>query len=74
MIISPPERPSTSFPVLNVYSFKASQIFNKRVLGEQQVKFETMNYPKANYLNPSLSIMLPIFAIHGNHDDIVGLD
>ena len=38
------------------------------------MKFDTFQYPGANYLNPSLSIRLPIFSIHGNHDDPSGLD
>ena len=38
------------------------------------MQFKTIGYPQANYLNPSLSIALPIFAIHGNHDDAEGLD
>ena len=38
------------------------------------MNFETFQYNKANYLNPSLAIKLPIFSIHGNHDDPTGLD
>ncbi|CDW75302.1 dna repair exonuclease [Stylonychia lemnae] len=54
--------------------YRTSKIFNKYVLGKQQVKFETYQYNRANYLNQSLSIKLPIFSIHGNHDDPSGLE
>lgn len=56
--------------------FKASQILNRNVFGTQNVlpNFETQNYPNANYLSGHHSIKLPIFSIHGNHDDPVGLE
>ena len=31
-------------------------------------------FKNANFLNPSLKIRLPIFSIHGNHDDPIGLE
>jgi DNA repair exonuclease SbcCD nuclease subunit len=58
-------------------SYKASKIFNKQVFGQPRIperKFSTYQYARANYLSPSLSIKLPIFSIHGNHDDPTGLD
>ncbi len=36
--------------------------------------FNTLWFEKANFMNSSLGIRLPIFSIHGNHDDPVGLD
>jgi double-strand break repair protein MRE11 len=36
--------------------------------------FKTLWFEKANFMNSSLGIRLPIFSIHGNHDDPVGLD
>ena len=36
--------------------------------------FKTLWFEKANFMNNSLGIRLPIFSIHGNHDDPVGLD
>ncbi len=33
-----------------------------------------MEFPKANFYNPALSIKLPIFGIHGNHDDPSGVE
>lgn len=31
-------------------------------------------FKDVNFLNPSFNIRLPIFSIHGNHDDPVGLE
>jgi double-strand break repair protein MRE11 len=36
-------------------------------------RFQTYNFPKANYLSNKHKIRLPVFAIHGNHDDPIGL-
>jgi double-strand break repair protein MRE11 len=38
------------------------------------VRYHTYEYKKANYLNDNLSIKLPIFIIHGNHDDPCGFE
>jgi len=38
------------------------------------MEFTTLNYPQANYLSSNHKIKMPIFSIHGNHDDVVGLD
>jgi double-strand break repair protein MRE11 len=55
--------------------FKASKIFNEHVFGQScQMEFTTINYPQANYLSSNHKIKMPIFSIHGNHDDVVGLD
>ena len=34
----------------------------------------TYQYKEANYMNENLSVKLPIFIIHGNHDDPSGLE
>lgn len=49
------------------------QMINHHVFGEQHIKFKTKNY-QANYMDDSVSIKLPIFIIHGNHDDPCGLE
>ena len=70
--------------------YKCSKIFNKHVFGDAAVnasplgntqmsqgprqKFQTYNFPKANYLSNKHKIKLPVFSIHGNHDDPVGLE
>ncbi|GMH38267.1 hypothetical protein BSKO_06151 [Bryopsis sp. KO-2023] len=54
-------------------------IFAKHCLGNQPVKFQVLSDPwvnfeksAANYENPNLNIGLPVFTIHGNHDDPSG--
>ena len=54
--------------------FKCNELLNEHVFGEQNITFETYEYKKANYLSENLSIKLPIFMIHGNHDDPSGLE
>ncbi len=39
-----------------------------------QQSFTTDNYDEANYLSGQHSIKMPVFSIHGNHDDPVGLE
>jgi double-strand break repair protein MRE11 len=49
-------------------------MMNETVFGEQDVKFETYQFNEANYMNENLSVAVPIFMIHGNHDDPSGLE
>ena len=60
---------------------KAMQIINKRCMGDKPVSFQILSDQAANfvggtanYLDPDLNISLPIFTIHGNHDDPTGAD
>lgn len=53
---------------------KVTKLLNTYVYGDQDIRFETQAYPKANYLSDFLSVKLPIFMIHGNHDDPMGLN
>lgn len=49
---------------------RALKLFDKFVIGDREIKFETItNNIKFNYLNPALKIKIPVFIIHGNHDD-----
>ncbi|CDW79338.1 dna repair exonuclease [Stylonychia lemnae] len=54
--------------------FKLQQMMNQYVFGEQNIQFQTYQYKEANYNNENLSVKLPIFIIHGNHDDPSGLE
>jgi double-strand break repair protein MRE11 len=61
------------------------KILKKHVFGDRPVAMELVSDPKVNfahcdeehrdvnYLDPNLNIALPIFSIHGNHDDPSGL-
>lgn len=42
------------------------------LLSDPAVNFPTHAVPVANFQDPNLNIALPVFAIHGNHDDPVG--
>lgn len=49
---------------------RAFQLFSSNVIGEREIKFETLStYTPLNYLSPSIKIKLPVFIVHGNHDD-----
>ena len=43
------------------------------LLSDPAVTFAATSYPEVNYLDPNLNIGIPIFAIHGNHDDPSGV-
>jgi len=46
------------------------EIFNNNVLGHRDHQFKTLSTEwNLNYLNPSLQISMPVFIVHGNHDD-----
>lgn len=39
---------------------------------DQSVNFEHCNFPTLNYEDPNVNISMPVFSIHGNHDDPTG--
>lgn len=43
-----------------------------QLLSDPAVNFPTHPLPLANFQDPNINIALPIFVIHGNHDDPVG--
>ncbi|CAG9317436.1 unnamed protein product [Blepharisma stoltei] len=46
------------------------RLFADYVVGQRPLNFETLStYTNLNYLNPSIDIKLPVFIVHGNHDD-----
>ena len=55
--------------------FRAQEVLRKHVLGEGPVSIQVTSDHLANfgrvvnYENPNISVQLPIFIIHGNHDD-----
>eukprot|EP01062_Namystynia_karyoxenos_P066901 TRINITY_DN60822_c0_g1_i1.p1 TRINITY_DN60822_c0_g1~~TRINITY_DN60822_c0_g1_i1.p1 ORF type:complete len:691 (+),score=275.74 TRINITY_DN60822_c0_g1_i1:100-2172(+) len=61
---------------------RAMQLFRKYCMGSRPVQirllsdprrdFSNGGFPTANFLDPNLNVALPVFAIHGNHDDPVG--
>ena len=51
------------------------ELLREYVLGEEPVQFQIISDQKeafkrqVNYENPYFSVGLPVFSIHGNHDD-----
>lgn len=52
---------------------RASNILQQNVYGQKNHKFDVYCYD-TNFKNENLSIELPIFIIHGNHDDPSGFE
>jgi double-strand break repair protein MRE11 len=57
------------------------QLFRHYCFGDRESQLEYLSdasldlhspFGRANYLDPNLNISLPVFAIHGNHDDPTG--
>ncbi|XP_069739497.1 double-strand break repair protein MRE11 isoform X1 [Phaenicophaeus curvirostris] len=44
------------------------------ILSDQAVNFHYSKFPWVNYQDRNLNISIPIFSIHGNHDDPTGAD
>ncbi|XP_010125656.1 PREDICTED: double-strand break repair protein MRE11A [Chlamydotis macqueenii] len=44
------------------------------ILSDQAVNFHYSKFPWVNYQDKNLNICIPIFSIHGNHDDPTGAD
>lgn len=42
-------------------------------LSDQSANFEHSAFPTLNYEDPNLNVSIPVFSIHGNHDDPAGL-
>ncbi|CAN6269425.1 unnamed protein product [Urochloa humidicola] len=62
---------------------KTIEILRRYYLNDQPVKFQvvsdqTVNFPnrfgQVNYEDPNFNVGLPVFTIHGNHDDPAGVD
>ena len=41
-------------------------------LSDESVNFEHCQFPSLNYEDPNYNISIPVFSIHGNHDDPTG--
>ncbi|KAM6933265.1 double-strand break repair protein MRE11 [Xenentodon cancila] len=42
------------------------------ILSDQTVNFNTTKFPWVNYQDENLNISIPVFSVHGNHDDPTG--
>nr|XP_057936557.1 double-strand break repair protein MRE11 [Doryrhamphus excisus] len=63
----------TCITMLRKYCMGDSPIqFN--ILSDQAVNFNTTQFPWVNYQDENLNISIPVFSIHGNHDDPTGAE
>lgn len=62
---------------------KCMKVIQKYCLGEKPIKFQVVsdqaaNFPGqdgcVNFENPNLNVAMPIFIVHGNHDDPAGTE
>ncbi|KAI5616958.1 double-strand break repair protein MRE11 [Silurus asotus] len=44
------------------------------IISDQAVNFGSSKFPWVNYQDENLNISIPIFSVHGNHDDPTGAD
>ncbi|KAJ8410870.1 hypothetical protein AAFF_G00188270 [Aldrovandia affinis] len=44
------------------------------ILSDQAVNFGNSQFPWVNYQDENLNISIPVFSVHGNHDDPTGAD
>ncbi|CAG6003154.1 unnamed protein product [Menidia menidia] len=59
--------------VLRKYCMGDSPVtFN--ILSDQTVNFNTTQFPWVNYQDENLNISIPVFSVHGNHDDPTGAE
>lgn len=45
---------------------------NFEYLSDQSADFKHCKFPTVNYEDPNLNVSIPLFSIHGNHDDPTG--
>ena len=45
---------------------------NLQFLSDPEINFKDCSTPGVNFEDPNLRIALPVFSIHGNHDDPCG--
>ncbi|XP_019129970.1 double-strand break repair protein MRE11 [Larimichthys crocea] len=63
----------TCITMLRQYCMGDSPIqFN--IISDQTVNFNTTQFPWVNYQDENLNISIPVFSIHGNHDDPTGAE
>jgi double-strand break repair protein MRE11 len=61
---------------------KCQKIFRAACFGDKPIEFEIISdektnfghtgFPRANFNDPNMNIAMPVFSIHGNHDDPTG--
>ncbi|XP_047546848.1 double-strand break repair protein MRE11 isoform X2 [Lutra lutra] len=63
----------TCFELLRKYCMGDRPV-SFEILSDQSVNFGFSKFPWVNYQDDNLNISIPVFSIHGNHDDPTGAD
>ena len=68
-----PSRPTlhACFSLLREYCLGDKPV-HFEYLSDQSVDFKHCRFPTVNYEDPNINISIPLFSIHGNHDDPTG--
>lgn len=48
------------------------ELLRRFTLGDSPINFEILSEHEVNYDDPNTNIAIPVFSIHGNHDDPSG--
>lgn len=48
------------------------ELLRRYTLGDTPIEFEIVSDHDVNYDDPNMNIAIPVFSIHGNHDDPSG--
>lgn len=48
------------------------ELLRTYTLGDKLIPFEILSQHQVNYHDPDLNVGIPVFSIHGNHDDPSG--
>lgn len=58
--------------LLRKYCFREHAPSSLDFVSDPTINFQHSNFPAANYCDENLRVSMPIFTIHGNHDDLSG--
>lgn len=48
------------------------ELLHRYTLGDAPISFEILSDYEVNYDDPNMNVAIPVFSIHGNHDDPSG--
>lgn len=55
-----------------LYNFRCMELLRAYSLGDTPIAFEILSDHEVNYHDANLNVAIPVFSIHGNHDDPSG--
>lgn len=57
---------------LNKLFHRCLELLRRYTLGDSPICFEVLSDHEVNYDDPNMNVAIPVFSIHGNHDDPSG--